>query len=88
MLNIARPSKISDATFRGSTGSGVDTEFECAVGGEHENKRGRAFGVQNRKPGCPGSVLVWGVQKVRGTLAFVLKHQFDPKMDNPGVSRA
>ena len=47
MPDIARPSKISDETCKGSTGRGVDTEFECAVGGERENERGSASGAQN-----------------------------------------
>jgi len=64
--DIARPSKISDETCRGSMGRGVDTEFECAVGGERENEWGMASGTQNRKPSCPGLVSVWGGQIARG----------------------
>ena len=35
-------------------------------GGSGEIERRGAFGVQNRKPGRPGSMFVWGAQKNTG----------------------
>jgi hypothetical protein len=49
----------------------VDAEFEGAAGGECKNERRGAFGAQNQKPSCPGSVSVWGVQIAKGLVKEV-----------------